>query len=226
MERRMVAGRGRNEALLRLVSAVLSVFSGPLIESTFNIMDDIIENDRTALCVENYEAIALIKYALRAKNLTNVSMTIDHKMRRMATSAYNTYVDFQQNKKAKLAKVMEKRIEKALVDLAEKTLKLKNKRKVAVGKGAVVSGTGKKPHKTTCTTAGPAKEAVVSGTPLQKTANCTIQRQPVSLLGWLKRKGDTISPPPAKSPKLHYLSACQQDIESDSVANIYSSSHM
>lgn len=43
--------------LTHLVKAILTIFSGPLIEGIFNIMDDIITNDRSALAVENYETV-------------------------------------------------------------------------------------------------------------------------------------------------------------------------
>ena len=46
---------------------VQEVFSGPLIEATFNFMDDIIERDRTKLTVKNYKAMAIIKTSLKRK---------------------------------------------------------------------------------------------------------------------------------------------------------------
>lgn len=51
--------------LTHLVKAILTIFSGPFIEGTFNIMDDIITNDKSALTVKNYEALSIIKYNLR-----------------------------------------------------------------------------------------------------------------------------------------------------------------
>ena len=51
-----------------LISALMSIFSGPLIESTFNIMDDIVEKDRSKLTVENYEAVAIVKTSLKRKS--------------------------------------------------------------------------------------------------------------------------------------------------------------
>ena len=45
--------------LLKFISAMLSLLSGPLIESTYNIMDDNVEKDRSKLTVENYEAIGI-----------------------------------------------------------------------------------------------------------------------------------------------------------------------
>ena len=51
-----------------LISALKSMFSGPLIESTFNIMDDIVEKERSKLTVENYEAVATVKTSLKGKS--------------------------------------------------------------------------------------------------------------------------------------------------------------
>ena len=62
--------------LKKLVSAVLTIFSGPLIESTFNIMDDIIEKDRTKLTISTYEAVAIVKTYLRKKNLRSTDLVI------------------------------------------------------------------------------------------------------------------------------------------------------
>ena len=45
----------------KLISALMSIFSGPPIESTFNIMDDLVEKDHSKLTVENYEAVAIVK---------------------------------------------------------------------------------------------------------------------------------------------------------------------
>ena len=51
-----------------LISALMSIFSGPLIESTFNIMDDIVEKDRSKLTVENYETVAIVETSLKRKS--------------------------------------------------------------------------------------------------------------------------------------------------------------
>ena len=51
-----------------LISALMSIFSGPLIESTFNIMDDTVEKDCSKLTVENYEAVAIVKTSLKRKS--------------------------------------------------------------------------------------------------------------------------------------------------------------
>lgn len=61
----MTFDNSRYPLLTKLITSLLSVFSGPLKESTFNIMDDIFEKDRTKLSMENYEAVAIVKTVLR-----------------------------------------------------------------------------------------------------------------------------------------------------------------
>ena len=51
-----------------LISALMSIFNGPLIESTFNIMDDIVEQNCSKLTVENYETVAIVKTSLKRKS--------------------------------------------------------------------------------------------------------------------------------------------------------------
>ncbi|XP_060779528.1 uncharacterized protein LOC132887834 [Neoarius graeffei] len=57
---KMAEGEIRFPLLGKLVRALLSVFTGPLIEGSFNIMDDIIEKDRVKLSIETYEGFAVI----------------------------------------------------------------------------------------------------------------------------------------------------------------------
>lgn len=61
----MTFDNSRYPLLTKLITSLLSVFSGPLMESTFNIMDDIVEKDRTKLSMENYKAVAIVKTVLR-----------------------------------------------------------------------------------------------------------------------------------------------------------------
>eukprot|EP00745_Piridium_sociabile_P019195 TRINITY_DN2900_c0_g1_i2.p1 TRINITY_DN2900_c0_g1~~TRINITY_DN2900_c0_g1_i2.p1 ORF type:complete len:270 (+),score=47.64 TRINITY_DN2900_c0_g1_i2:279-1088(+) len=88
----------------------LSIFSGPLVEGTFNIMDDIVENDRTSLTSENYEAIALIKSGLHAEKKTSTTMDITHRMRTVCTNAYSTYRDYQQTSRHQKDALKQKRV--------------------------------------------------------------------------------------------------------------------
>ena len=89
----------RYPAMKSLVTALLTIFSGPLVESSFNIMDDIVEKDRASLTVENYEAVAIIKSTLRKRNLKIHNMKVDSTMKRSSINAYITYRAHLQRKK-------------------------------------------------------------------------------------------------------------------------------
>ena len=98
----------RYPILSKLVKALLSIFSGPLIEGTFNILNDIIEEDRTKLTNHNYEALLMVKSYLNARELKAVSMDIPKSMVREVTASYSNYTNHM-NKK-----VADKKSEKGL----------------------------------------------------------------------------------------------------------------
>ena len=100
--------------LKTLISALLSIFSGPLVESTFNIMDDIVEKDRSKLNVENYEAVAIIKTTLKKKKVSAVSMVVSANTKKSCIKVYVTYQQFLVKKKeaAEKKKKKKKRDEK------------------------------------------------------------------------------------------------------------------
>lgn len=82
--------------LTRLVKALLSIFTGPLVEGSFNIMGDIIEEDRTRLTIHNYEALAVIKSYLSARSLKATTMKIPPKMLQCVTKSYSSYTQHLQ----------------------------------------------------------------------------------------------------------------------------------
>lgn len=51
----------------QLVKALLSIFTGPLVEGSFNLMDDILEADRCSMNVETYESLAIVKSMIKAR---------------------------------------------------------------------------------------------------------------------------------------------------------------
>lgn len=57
----------RYPTLIKLVKALLSIFTGPLVEGSFNLMDDILETDRCSLNVESYESLA-VKSTMKARD--------------------------------------------------------------------------------------------------------------------------------------------------------------
>ncbi|GBN85449.1 hypothetical protein AVEN_67195-1 [Araneus ventricosus] len=78
-------GCQKYKILSLFIKAVMSVFSGSLVEGTFNIMDDIVTDDRTSLTIQNYEACSLIKYYLRSRGKKSTTLIPGHKMSMGAT---------------------------------------------------------------------------------------------------------------------------------------------
>ena len=121
-------------ALKKIVTSLLTIFSGPLIESTFNIMDDIVEKDRTNMTVKNYEAVAIVKTALRKKNIKSTNMKVSSNMKKSCISAYQTYKEYVKQVKEEKRRKHEETL-KASVQLLKqekakrvsKLLRLKNK---------------------------------------------------------------------------------------------------
>lgn len=58
--------------LSKLVQAILSCFHGPQVESSFNIMNDVIDNKSGRLNLETYSVIQTIKYRLSADEKTAI----------------------------------------------------------------------------------------------------------------------------------------------------------
>ncbi|RUS68465.1 hypothetical protein EGW08_023773, partial [Elysia chlorotica] len=82
--------------LSKLVKAALSIFCGPLVESSFNIMDDILEDDRNRLTTFNFESLALIKSHLSAQKQTSCSWIVSDTMKVDISRSYATYLQFMQ----------------------------------------------------------------------------------------------------------------------------------
>lgn len=64
----------------------MGIFSRPLIESTFNIMDDIIEKDK--MTITNYEPVAVVKTILGKKNVKSTDLKLTNAMKKLCISAY------------------------------------------------------------------------------------------------------------------------------------------
>lgn len=89
------------KVLSKLALACMTIFSGPLVEGSFNIMDDIITDDRSRLTVENYGALAHIKYTLKAAGVKSTNMKVTARTRRMCHAAYSTYTKHLEKKQIK-----------------------------------------------------------------------------------------------------------------------------
>jgi hypothetical protein len=117
----------RYPMMQKLVKTVLCIFSGPLIESTFNIMDDIVEKDRTKLTVVNYEAVAIVKTALRKKNVKSTDLIVNNSMKSACINAYATYRKYLQSKRVEDLKKHEEKLSTSVQLLKiEKAKKLAN----------------------------------------------------------------------------------------------------
>ena len=88
----------RYHILSKLMEALLSIFSGPLIEGTFNILNDILEEVRTKLTNHCYEALLMVKSYLNARELKTVSMDTLKSMVREVTASYSNYTNHMNKK--------------------------------------------------------------------------------------------------------------------------------
>ncbi|RXN16572.1 translation initiation factor IF-2 [Labeo rohita] len=82
----------------QLVKTLLNIFTGPLVEGSFNLMDDILEADRCSMNVETYESLAIVKSTIKAREWTASTMTIDQPLRWSCLSSYQTYQKHLQKK--------------------------------------------------------------------------------------------------------------------------------
>jgi hypothetical protein len=122
--------------LSKLTKACLTIFSGPLVEGSFNIMDDIITDDRSRLCIENYEACAHIKYNLRSIRKKSTEMNVSTNMLKSCNEAHKNYKEHLQNKKLIKEQKNEAKVRKALLNAKTKQAKalLKKLSKKTAGK--------------------------------------------------------------------------------------------
>lgn len=64
----------RYPGLNHVVRGALSIFHGPMVESSFSSMGDIINNKSTTMSMETYNAIQTTRYALRSRAQTAIQM--------------------------------------------------------------------------------------------------------------------------------------------------------
>lgn len=140
----------RYPVLQRLISALLSIFSGPLVESTFNIMDDIVEKDRSKLTVENYEAIAIVKTTLKRQKVSAVKMVVDAQLKKCCIRAYANYQEFLAKKKELVEKKKEEKLKASVLLLKKekakriaKLIRLKNRKQERESIKRMKESTGK-----------------------------------------------------------------------------------
>ena len=91
---RKADGQPKYPVLSKLVKALLSVFTGPVVESSFNIMGDIIEEDRSRLTTYNYESLAMVKSSLSALGEKAVTANISQQMKHDVCHSFSKYKKF------------------------------------------------------------------------------------------------------------------------------------
>ncbi|XP_052409582.1 uncharacterized protein LOC127955943 isoform X2 [Carassius gibelio] len=185
---KMPEGGMRFPILGKLVKALLSLFTGPLVEGSFNMMDDIIEKDRVRLNIETYEGLAILKSHMKVMGKTASKMQITPALRRFCLSSYETYQNHLKKKKVNLDKQKERKLREAV-----KVLSAVRVRKVK--KGSTSSVCAKAP--TSSTLGVKRKAAATASTPAVKgTAAATASTS--SALGVKRKAAATASTPAVK----------------------------
>ena len=80
--------------LAKLVKALLTIYSGPVVESSFNVMSDIIEDDRARITTYNFEALAMIKSFVSSRSSSSTSLIVSKAMKNDICLSYETYQNF------------------------------------------------------------------------------------------------------------------------------------
>ena len=65
---------GTYPGLCQAVKAAMSIFHGPLVESSFNIMGNIIDQRSTSMNITTFSAIQTVKYTLQSRKMSAVDM--------------------------------------------------------------------------------------------------------------------------------------------------------
>ena len=69
-----VMATGKYKSLGIIITAALSIFHGPMVESSFNVMGDILHAKSSRMNTETYSAIQTVKYGLRSKNTSAIAL--------------------------------------------------------------------------------------------------------------------------------------------------------
>ncbi len=102
-------------ALCKVVAGALSVFHGPMVESSFNVMGDVIDGKSSKTAISTYSAYQTVKYSLRSKNTSAIEMfkrsdvkygSVDKRMCKDIRSAASRYTAEQkENQKKELQRL-------------------------------------------------------------------------------------------------------------------------
>ncbi|CAM4714558.1 unnamed protein product [Leuciscus chuanchicus] len=69
-----VMSLGKYPALSQFIRGALSIFHGPLVESSFSLMGDVIDAKRANMKISTFDAVQTVKYVLRSRGKTGISM--------------------------------------------------------------------------------------------------------------------------------------------------------
>lgn len=69
-----VFDKGKYPALCKAVKAAFSIFHGPLVESSFSVMGNVIDERSTSMNISTFSAIQTIKYTLQCRKQCGVEM--------------------------------------------------------------------------------------------------------------------------------------------------------
>jgi hypothetical protein len=120
--------------LTKVMKAVLSIFHGPMVESSFNIMGDIIDERSCRMNVTTYEAIQTVKYKLHSSNKSAIEYfhrddklhsPVNVRICKSMRTAYGRYqAELQEQCKAREAVQEQMQIQKKTLQSKEKAKKL------------------------------------------------------------------------------------------------------
>ena len=94
-------------SLSKLVKVFLTVFHGPVVESTFNLMDTIVTDSRTSMGVDSLDAVQTVKFDLLSTNsatfdkyasINPINETLEKNLLHNLRTSWTSYKDDLKNK--------------------------------------------------------------------------------------------------------------------------------
>ncbi|XP_051512226.1 uncharacterized protein LOC127416743 [Myxocyprinus asiaticus] len=131
---------GKYPRLCQAVKAAMSIFHGPLVESSFNLMGDIIDPRSTSMNIATFSAIQTVKYTLQSRKQCAIEMfsrddvkfgTVD---RRLCSNINSAGTRDKAQRQKNLLRVRERRMEfdcQPSTNAAEKRLEDEEEENVA-----------------------------------------------------------------------------------------------
>lgn len=114
--------------LTKMAKALMSCFHGPSVESSFNIMGDILDPKSAAMKIPTFSAIQTVKYGMRAKDTTAVDMFNMNQDKRDADKSFarnimtaRTRLEKEREEIKKLADEKKRKLEIANISLISAT---------------------------------------------------------------------------------------------------------